>query len=334
MKNTVLRLVLFLLLSAHVGALDLGLYIQDSVGGSVHIVNRDSSEYAGMYSPENDISFLLPTPGGVSVYALAAGNTLEVFSAETGQAEAQFANGWMDIAGFAFTPTGERFFVLDRGAESLFVYRHQRLTLEQSGSVDFPVGQSGDIAFNGRGTRYFALGDEGEGSLLISGDGLNGRILSRLELDFEAEHLVLSENDRFAWVAGPEQLAVIDLRKNTIIRNIRGGFNPKTLVLEARGKRALVLSSGGTELLVFNNQNGKKLLSTEIPSGYSRLLVDEKDIPWLIPDSTNEPFLRVTFMGNRSINAEAVDIRGLPAGLNITQAIMASVKRSGNFACF
>ena len=216
---------------------------------------------------------------------LSIDNTgLEVFSAETGQAEALFSDNWVDIAGLAFTPTGERLFILDRGVGNLLVYKHQRLNLQRFGSVDFPVGESGEIMFNGRGTRYFALGDEKGSTVLIGGDGLNGRILSRLELGFTAVQLVLSENDRFAWVAGTEQLALIDLRKNRIIRKIRGNFNPESLVLERRGKRAIILNSRGNELLVFNNQNGRKLFNTDLPSDYAQLLLDEEDQTWLVPD--------------------------------------------------
>ena len=335
-RLVLLLLAFFTLVSTVAYGLDFGLYVKNGAGDAIHIVDRGSAEYLGEYRiKEGTASTLLPTPGGVSVYVLSANNTqLEVFSAETGLAEVQLSDNWSDIFGLAFTPTGDRLFVLDKGQKSLLVYQHKRRTLKQSGSVDFPVGASGQIEFNNRGTRYFALGED-EGAVLINGDGITGRILGSLKLDFASppQQLVLSDNDRFAWVASIDQLVVIDLRRNRVIKKIQGNFRPASLVLEKRGKRAIVLGPG-SELLVFNNQNGKKLLGVDIPAAYSQLLLDEDDLLWLVPDSTDGPFLTATFKANKSIGTEVVDIAPLPAGMSIARAAMASVKRGGNFACF
>lgn len=316
------------------GALDYGLYLR--TGDVMHIVDRDSKEYVGSYALQSPGSSpFTPTPGGVSVYVPGA-DSLEVFSAETGQAEASFADDWVDIAGLSFSPTGERLFVLDRGSDSLIIYRHERLTLDRVGMVPMAIGGSGDLVFNGRGTLYYTLGQEkgAEGSVLINGDGLNGRVLNSIGLGFEAERLVLSANDRFAWVVGDANFAVVDLRRNRIVRKGRGSFNPESLVLEARGRRAVILDRNGDELQLFNSQNGKKISSLSIPAGYDSLLLDEDDNPWLVPDSTARPFLQLSFTSAGKFEAEMVKIAGLPSGLVVEQAVLSSIKRGGNFACF
>lgn len=316
------------------GALDYGLYLR--TGDVMHIVDRDSKEYVGSYALQSPGSSpFTPTPGGVSVYVPGA-DSLEVFSAETGQAEASFADDWVDIAGLSFSPTGERLFVLDRGSDSLIIYRHERLTLERVGMVSLAIGGSGDLVFNGRGTLYYTLG-QGKGagdSVLINGDGLNGRVLNSIGLGFEAKRLVLSANDRFAWVVGDANFAVVDLRRNRIVRKGRGSFNPASLVLEARGRRAVILDRNGGEIQLFNSQNGKKISSLSIPAGYDSLLLDEDDNPWLVPDSTARPFLQLSFTSAGEFEAEMVNIAGLPVGLAVEQAVLSSVKRGGNFACF
>ena len=42
--------IMLLTLSSLVGALDFGLYLQDSAGDAIHIVDRGLAEYAGAYS--------------------------------------------------------------------------------------------------------------------------------------------------------------------------------------------------------------------------------------------------------------------------------------------
>jgi len=339
MKKNVYVSILILLFFAGtgvLGALDYGLYVQ--AGNVVYVVDRDSNEHVGSYALQKTGSAsVTPTPGGISVY-VPASDSLEVFAAETGQAEAQFADDWVNIAGVSFTPTGERLFILDRGTDSLLVYRHSRLTLERQGAVPFPVGESGDLVFNGRGTRYFTLGraEGSEGSALINGDGLNGRIISSIDLGFTAETLTISANDRFAWAAGNTDAAVVDLRKNKIVRKLQGSFNPESLVLEAQGRRALILNEEGSEIQLFNSQNGQSLATAPVPSGYVSLLLDEYDTPWLVPASTADPFLRLTIASNSNtrIETEEVSIAGLPAGLAVEQVVFASVKSGGNFACF
>ncbi|MGI9256305.1 MAG: YncE family protein [Salinispira sp.] len=333
MKKRILGAALvFFAFPAIAGAFDYALYVQ--VDDTVHIIDRDAGEYAGSYVFQGGgIPSLWPTPGGAAVF-VSDNDNVEIFSAETGRPEGGFEDDWSDIGDLSFVPTGERVFILDRGRGKIDVYQHRKLSLEHSGSIDFPAGEFGNVVFNGRGTRYFALGQEDGASLLVGGDGINGRVLSSLELDFEAQLLRVSGNDRFAWIAGTEQLVLADLRKNKIIRKITGSFTPKTLVIEENGNRTIVLNDENNEIIAFNRQNGKKLLASAIPAGYTSLLLDEEDNVWLIPHSTSLPFLVLTIKGNRTVESRNAEIAGLPDSLRIGSAALGSRKYGGNFACF
>ncbi|MDF1567649.1 MAG: hypothetical protein P1P77_06485 [Spirochaetaceae bacterium] len=291
------------------------LYILDGVNGEM----LDKRNFSARELPD----ILLGTPGGKYVFVVdsASGIGEAVDFEDAGQAKALDLSEFAPIAGMAFSPMGDRFYVWNARSGDVRSYGHRAgqltggedLALPDSGSPD-----SSGIALNSRGTRIYRS-VPGALAYYLSADL---SLLKTVELDGGSRNWLMAPGGRRLWGTGGAGWTVVDEARGVPVADFPAeeALPP---VFDAAGRTAWALAESGTLLLEFDVRRTREVKRERLPEPVVGPTPGAEGGVWLAGEDRLYRF-----------DDELVNIAPLPGSGKVKALMTVELKPGQGFACF
>jgi hypothetical protein len=274
-------------------------------------------------------TFLVPTPGGVSVFVGFPGiSEVYVYSAQDFSLQARISTEIVNPEAMSFSPTGEQAFIFWDQGRKVTEFSHSRLTLTHVGTRDLNSGEDRFIA-NRRGTRFFRA----------ESLGLRVHLAQQLvDADFwETQVSVPVFDPGYTEIWGIGQDSTVQVIDERTGRNIRRFQQSVRFLPGVVTDRISFLSADGTQILQYfpRRSTEPRIISLPEPvmyltrgAGQSLITITSQGTVYSVSQTGRVEETMLDLNINDSLARSLVNNSGV--GL-ITTAI---VRQDGSFACF